>query len=399
MRKLTLLLAAAMFVLCLAGCGSVFSSEYSWSEPFAVEQELPDSEGTEIRNYAGLRKAILELIYSAEEQGQFRFGSYNGSLVDDLAAVCVEIKNTSPMGVYAVEDISYDSSRIVSYYTADIAIEYKKTAEEIAAVVDVSGLAELSEHIAYCLSDFADETVVKFYSYAVDEVYFHSLVSDYALREPLAMPVEPRLSIKCYPESGADRIYALSFDYGFGKSELKEMTEECALLLKTMAGELAEDEGAALAYRAAAALAEKSGGAGSGEDTALAALKGESSSPRALALAWSLLCRELGIECRSVKGSLGGTEHYWNIFTVDGENYHADISRLTAEPYKAFLMSDEDMAEDYEWQRSSYPVCSGSLSAEDLFGPMTLPEETPEPEEGEQLPQPPASSPEPGGEI
>lgn len=138
---------ALCMMLGLSACASLFTKEYYWAQSYSDQSQEYSGEEQEIKTYSMLRSAVMRMVGNGEESASFRFGSYSGSLVDDLAAVCVEIKNETPLGAYAVEDISFDTSRIVSYYTADISIRYSVSVEEIAAVVVVSGLGEFGEHL------------------------------------------------------------------------------------------------------------------------------------------------------------------------------------------------------------------------------------------------------------
>lgn len=404
MKKIICLLAALCLALTAAGCGSVFSAEYYFSEPYREEQSPSDGTETEVKNYNTLKNAILELVYAGESHGQFRFGSYEGSLIDDLAAVCLEIKTSTPIGTYAVEDISYDTSRIVSYYTADIEIEYTKTAAEIAAVVNVNGLADLKSHIFSVMNSYGSESVVKIYSYAADEEYIRSFVSESYYSDPFLMPAMPQVSVVAYPQSGPERIYVIDFRYAAMPERLREMDEQLYLRCEEIVDGFGGDDELSLALRCAmllSGMAEESDG-GEWADTAYGAIVEGSSAPMGLAMGYKALCDSLGIGCTVVRGernSDGVSSHAWNIIELEGSYYHVDVSRFYTDAPSAFLISDEDMWGEYDWDRESYPVCAGELRPEDVFGPPaqnTGGAENPPPEEGEE-PEPPAQSPE-GGE-
>ena len=94
-----------VLLLCATGCG-MFETEYTYSEPYVDTLDRDTGDATEVRNYSMLKAAILDMINSHQESAEFRFSNYNGTVSDDLAAVCLEIKSTNPLGAYAVDTLS-----------------------------------------------------------------------------------------------------------------------------------------------------------------------------------------------------------------------------------------------------------------------------------------------------
>lgn len=361
-------LLACAFLFC--ACGSIFSADHYESYPF-VEESGDRSDGDqEIRNYSALRAAILELIENHEEQGFFRFGSYSGSLIDDLAAVCVEIKNEDPLGAYAVEDIDYDTSRIVSYYTSEISISYKKTAEEIEQIRSVSGLGEFGSFIREIMAGYAEKSVVRVYSSVIDEQYIIELVEDIYYDEPLLSVVRPTVRVKAYPNDGAERIYEISLDYGYDAQTLSEMGARLSERVEEFSTGLGDGDTLALAMGCARQLAEldeEDGRKYSFAGTAYGTLIEGSNDAEGLAMAYKALCDELDIYCRVVRGQRSGenlSSHTWNIIGIGDDYYHVDISRFME---MIFLLSDEEMWSEYYWNRDDYPTCSGSLGPEEIL--------------------------------
>lgn len=375
----------ALIMLCLAmlfssACASIFSAEYYDSYPFMEQDEDHQDGEQEIRNYAALKSAIMELVRSHTEQASFRFGSYSGSLIDDLASVCVEIKNDDPLGAYAIAEINYDTSRIVSYYTSEISISYRKTAQEIAAVQSVSGLGEFGNYIRRLLDDYGSSGVVRVYSSVVNEAYIEQLVEDYYYADPMLAVLKPTVRVIAYPASGAERIYEISMDYGERRESLISMEEELGLRLEALASSLGEGDSLSLALLCAVQLSNMVNmeeEACSYPGTAYGTLVEGSDESLGLAMSYKALCTRLGVDCYVVRGeySNGGVaDHAWNIISLDGEYYHVDVSRFEQ---RAFLLSDEDVWGEYYWNKDTYPVCDGSLGPGDVFEP--IPEELPTP--------------------
>lgn len=396
----------AAILICIAmlfssACASVFSADYYESYPFAEPEGEHGAQEQEIRNYSSLKSAIMELVQNHTEQASFRFGSYSGSLVDDLAAVCVEIKTEDPLGAYAVENISYDTSRIVSYYTSEISITYRRSAQEIAAVQSVSGLGEFGSFIRRMMDEYAASGVVRVYSSVVNEEYIARLVEDSYYSDPLLSVLKPSVKVSAYPASGAERIYEISLDYGLARDKLAAMDEQLGLRLEELASSLGDGDSLALALRCAVQLSNMVNMEQEAclyPATAYGALLEGSDNPLGLAMAYKALCTRLGIDCHVVRGERsdkGVEDHAWNIIAIEGEYYHADISRFD---HRTFLLSDEDIWGEYYWDKDAYPSCHGGLGPGDVFEP--LPDEVPDPvptSEPEVQPTP-EPEPEPGEE-
>ena len=85
--------------------------------------------------------------------------------------------------------------------------------------------------------------------------------------------------------------------------------------------------------------------------------------------AFVLLAQKLGFECMLVVGrsaySTALQEHAWNIVKIRNKYYHIDItwdarkySEFDEFSYAYFAVTDEEIAADHNWNRSTTPVCS-----------------------------------------
>lgn len=79
------------------------------------------------------------------------------------------------------------------------------------------------------------------------------------------------------------------------------------------------------------------------------------------------LLARAGIDSVYVVGYAGGQLHAWNLVNVDGAYYHMDITWDDPQPdtpgavqYDYFLIGDDQMAVDHEWNQADYPAVSKS---------------------------------------
>ena len=366
-RIFAIISALAVMLMC-AGC-SMFASEYVYSEPYSAGEQ-PDGAGAgaEIKTYYQLREALQSAVSSAKDGLTLRFSGYTGSVSDDMAAACYEVRTSYPMGAYAVESVDYKLDRIVSYYTADVTFTYKRTAEEINAVVTLNGLTELNNYIKHTLSVFGTETALKVYSSAVDTDYIADAVEEACFSYPELLPVQPRAQVRSYPEEGYSRIYDLRLDYGADADALREMRDAVTAELDAVCPTFtASAEGEtllhAVTYLSARCTQE---GEQPTAKTAYAALVTGAADSQGAALALKAVCDRLGIDCTVVRGTLGtlgAQAHYWNIVRLGGDYYHVDASRYAEVGASgAFLKSDAELWGEYMWDSEKYPGCSGSLT-------------------------------------
>ena len=397
-----------MLLLTASGCGSVFEDEYYYEEPFSGEIGTLSSESMEIRNLSMLKTAITGMISRHEVRGDFRMSNYKGNPSEDLAAACYEIKSSNPLGVYAVETLSYETNYVVSYYTATVYITYKRSAEEIGSVQYVGRREELDRVICETVDSFAPEFVFRIYSPDVDNDYIRELVKRHCYDDPVSVIREPVVTVDAYPADGANRIYDVRLDFDLPLLLIPSMTRELDDGIRDAAAQLTETESdqAALALAGAEYLSALCAGdveiPGTYRDTAYGAFVEHDADSKGFALAFRALCAAMDVECIVVEGSVGGKggePHFWNIIGLDGAYYHADVSAFAdGDPAAAFLLNDDALWGTYLWDTETYPSCDGTLSYADLMPPeepaveLTAPGETGDTPEEPGEPEPPADT-------
>ena len=385
-KKAIALLLAALALLTLSGCGSLFEREYYYETPYSGDIEPRSDEATEVRNYSMLKTVLTSMIMSHMETGELRFINYNGSPSEDLAAACFEIKSEHPLGAYAVESLSYDTSYVVSYYMANIYIGYKRTAEELKSIVYSSDTADFDRTLTQAVRAFIPKLVIRCYDTAVDEAYIHSFLKRQYYDDPVTVVMEPTAAVTGYPADGVNRIFDISFQYSLSAQRQGPMSLALSGKLAEAAQSMTETEPPALALECAAFLSALCAGGdpeGVYAGTAYGAMVEGNADSKGYALAYRALCAAAGLDCTVVEGSfgtMGGEPHFWNIISLGGNDYHVDVSAFAADPAAAFLRGDDEIWGAYLWDTAAYPACGGPLTYAEVAG---LPEEGEEPAEGE----------------
>ena len=297
------------------------------------------------------------------------------------------MKSSTALGAFAVDYISYDLSRIVSYYQAEIYITYKRSEHQLSALERVGTLTGMRARLEEAMRAGETYLVLELTAAsAAPSAVTESLVRAY-YADPLTCPVLPGSEAVLYPESGVDRILEITLDYGMDGESLSQRREELAAALETMTAacgqpvptdEEAESEEAEAesepeeawtpepaelmealcAYLAENCVPEETAGS-----TAWDALVEKTASSEGMAMAFEAGCQALGLTCQLVSGRRDGEPHAWNIVTIGEASYHVDVSTWGEGEEDVFLLGDEDIWGDYWWDTSEYPVCSRRYGA------------------------------------
>ncbi len=395
-RALCLLLAAA---LVLSGCSAMLEQTYTRVEP--AEERLAvgeDPSVIEVEDRPALTSAILSLVRQGVEHGVIRLKNYRGDVEADLSDACLEVAQEDPLGSYAVESIKHDFSHIISYYEANIYIDYRRTHEQVSSLVRVTGSSAIRAEIKNALASFAPEVLLQVSYFAEDEDYIRDLVTQAYYESPAAALGLPDATVTLYPAQTAGYRRVVEIQLGYAESpevlrkksaQAVEAAEElCVPMLY-----LARDRALSAVFTA---LRENAGYLpADARSTAWHALNRGGADSEGLALAVGLLCGRLKLESMVVAGTLEGEPHFWNVVRLEnGEYRHMDVSN----PNGCLFSDAAALERGYAWDRKSgsIPRC-GEQPPKPTPTPTPTPEFTPPPE-GEATPDP-ELTPGPGGSL
>lgn len=379
------MIASLLFVsllVSLAGCSGIFKKEYlSVSAYKDNAQNAFNSDIIQISDYAELKDAVISLVNDHKTEGRLRFTNYDGTIHGDLSQALVEVKSENALASFAVNYMSYDLNRIVTYYEAVVYITYKHTQSEIDGIQYVSGRTELISALGPALDEMTSYIALRITSSTITADEVVSDINAAYMKNPSSCVVPPSVTVTMHPETGLQRIIEIEFEYGRKLSELKKMKSDLIGRIQTLAANASntEEENFALglfeqlaqscAYDPEGTLrssrTELDSGLGS---TAYGALVEGYADSKGMAAAYSALCYAANIDCTVVNGTEGGQDHSWNIIKLGGSYYHVDVSAYySAGIAHSFMQSDEQMKESYVWDMANYPVCAGEKSYSDII--------------------------------
>lgn len=341
----------------LSGCSAMLEREYQSVEPHVrLSVAEDDSNAVWAETYSELQSAILAQVKAGQEEGVIRLKNWKGDVEEQLTRACDEISHSDPLGSYAVDRIQHSFARMVSYYEATITIDYRRSAEQIAAVTTVTGSGAIRAELLDALDGFVPETVfqINYFDETQDADYIRGLIREAYYDLPAAALGMPEAQVNLYPDEGSRRVVEVLLTYPEDAKTLQGKRVQ----LEDAATDLVEPYRTGLADRVLAsvlfsALRERSAAGDTAGSTAYAALVEGAADSEGMALAYKELCDLTELSCQVVEGALNGEPRFWTIVTLEEGSFHVDPSRE-----EGVLLTDAQMAQaGYTWPEGEYPVC------------------------------------------
>lgn len=357
MKKSGKLLAAllAASLLLPAGCSALLEREYS---QVATHNAVPATEGDpsilRADSYQELVNALIYFVSGGVEEGTVRLYVNATDVEPFLSDACLEVVQEDPLGAYCVEFIKYTVDPVVTYSEAKVNITYRRTREQVASIVQATGVTAIRGELEAALASYAPERVLRISYFEEDEAF----IQDLALQAYYDVPDHalgvPEVSVAIYPNSGRQRIVEILLDYPLEPQELKKRQAALAETLQELAWDLADQPDLPLA--AAQALLELGEYDPQGSRAACDLFLEGAAGSEGLALSYAALCRQLELDCQVARGTMDGEPHFWAVVQTREGWRHIDLSR--PQDPDGPLYTDQQLLElGYSWDETSLPAC------------------------------------------
>ena len=150
-------LAALALALCLlTGCSALLERTYSTAEPHSSKFWESEAAGTlRAENHQDVVNDLLLLVGQHRETATLRLYDFENDMAvaDTLERAAAEVQQETPMGAYAVEYITTSSHAQRGYYEVAVRVSYRRTLEQLQAVVNATS----PEALYSLLSDALDQ--------------------------------------------------------------------------------------------------------------------------------------------------------------------------------------------------------------------------------------------------
>ena len=381
MKKRITALAMALCMM-LTGC-SWLDGNYVSVTPHREQRQESLSEVVSASDQQQLVEALKEMVSGGTASAVINVAEYPPKdLEAGMNQAIRHIKNSDPVGAYAVEEIAYEQGTNSGLPAVAVTVSYRHSSMEIRMIRRVADMEVAAWAVNRALENYDAGTVLLVEEYS--EIDFSQLVQDHAELHPEKVMETPQVSAGVYG-SGSSRVVELTFTYQTSRDALRQMQTQVQPVFD------------------AAALYVSGGGAQKQKYSQLYAFLMErfdytletSITPaysllshgvgdsRAFATVYAAMCREAGLESIIVTGTRDGEPWTWNMVLDDGNYFHVDLLRCSASG--GFRERTDGEMSGYVWDYSAYPACPE----------IALPEQEPDPParqepveetEGEQMP-------------
>lgn len=156
---------ALAFMLCLlTGCSALLERTYATSEPHSSKFWESEAAGTlRAENHQDVVNDLLLLVGQHRETAALRLYDFESDLAvaDTLEQAAAEVQQETPMGAYAVEYITTSSHAQRGYYEVAVRVGYRRTPEQLQAVVNATSPEALYSLLAGALDEEKTELAVR----------------------------------------------------------------------------------------------------------------------------------------------------------------------------------------------------------------------------------------------
>ena len=163
-RKLSGLAVLTLALCLLTGCSALLERTYSTAEPHSSKFWESEAAGTlRAENHQDVVNDRLLLVGRHQETATLRLYDFKSDLAvaDTLEEAAAEVQQETPMGAYAVEFITTSSHAQRGYYEVAVRIGYRRTLEQLQAVVNATSPEALYSLLAAALDEGKTELAVR----------------------------------------------------------------------------------------------------------------------------------------------------------------------------------------------------------------------------------------------
>ena len=348
----------ALMALCLllTGC-SRFSDSYVSVTPHQEHNQNTHDGMVSVSDYRELRAALENMVRTGSESAVINVAGYDDTALESGMSMAARyIRNTYPIGAYAVLDLSYEVGSNSGKPAVAVNITYSRSRIEIQKIRTVEDMDETAGAMYEAMEDHNASLVLLVEQYR--ETDFSQLAQDYAEAFPEEVMETPQVSVGVYGR-GESRVAEFTFTYQNSRESLRQMKSQVMPVFASaslyVSGGTLDSQKYSQLY---AFLMERFDYTVETSITpAYSLLCHGVGDSRAFATVYASMCRRSGLECMTVTGTHAGEPRTWNIVCDNGVYYHVDLLRCNLEG-RFHGCSDWEMT-GYVWDYSAYPACGG----------------------------------------
>ena len=166
-RRIKGLRAAAWLCLAawaLCGCASILDRQYATVEPHSKKYwESGTGDTLRAESHQDLVNDLLLLIGRHTEDATIRYydGGDGAAVADVMEQAANEVQQDTPLGAWAVEDITSSAQSQRSYEEITVHLSYRRSREQLQALVNATTAAALPDLLEAALDEGKAELAVR----------------------------------------------------------------------------------------------------------------------------------------------------------------------------------------------------------------------------------------------
>lgn len=381
MRRLTAMILVLSVLL--SGCGWMNGS-YSSVTPHQQQSVGGESTLESADSYLQLRTALENMVLSGIESSVISVSEIPQDRLEDFLDMAVRyVRDSFPMGAYAVDEIQCEIGTLGGSTALAVNIQYLHERQEILSVLQVADMEEARQLIGNALTQYEPGLVMLIGDYQFADI--HQMVEDFAAENPGTVMEIPETTVQMYPNSGHQRILEVKFTYQSSRDSLRAMGDTVQRVFNSAALYVSHDasDSRKLSQLYSFLMERFSDYQIKTSITpAYSLLNHGVGDSNAFAVVFAEMCQRAGVESHVVVGTRRGEPWSWNIVLEDGYYYHVDL--LACLQWGGYHPLHDGQMGDYVWDYSAFPDCPGRPVVPEGTQPATEePEQTTAPAETE----------------
>lgn len=149
--------------LLLTGCASFLERSYGTSEPHSSRLWEDDAAGTlRAESYQDLVNDLMILVGQHTETATLRLYDFaEQTALATMEQAALEVRQDTALGAYAVDFVTYTGQAQRGYYEIALQIGYRRTAEQVQALVSTTGSEAVYSLLEAALNGERSELAVR----------------------------------------------------------------------------------------------------------------------------------------------------------------------------------------------------------------------------------------------
>ncbi len=353
-RYLAICLFAVLLGMMLSGCDFWMDGHYVSVEPHQAINQQDVQEVVAVSNSVQMRSALLAFVEKGRETGIISVSSFNEGTVHFFMDSAVRyVMNSTPMGAYAVDDITYEIGTNGGEAAIALQISYRFDRTQLQSICKAKTVGEAADFIYAALGDCRQSVAIRVDRYEPED--YQELIREYAAANPDIVMEIPQVDVNVYPNRGDERILEFAFTYQTSREQLLRMQEQVQPVFASaelyVRGDTQVREKYVKIYNFLMERYDYT--IGSSFTPTYSLLQQGVGDGETFANVYARMCRDAGLECHVVHGTKDQEPWVWNLIYFQGGYYHIDL--LSCLQTGGFACSRMSELEGYEWDASSYP--------------------------------------------